>query len=112
MLVCAGTACGPSRRGRMVGRSIASQGGPAVGHRDHTMADREARVAVAIAAGLYVVGAALIATSALLPHVSSTIGVVAVAGTALLTAAGPPIPFSRPPGGGPPALFPHLLGGV
>ncbi len=43
---------------------------------------------MASAAGLYVIGAALIATSFLLPEVSSPAGAAAVAGTALLTAAG------------------------
>ena len=47
---------------------------------------REAHAAVAIAAALYVVGAALIATTALLPHVDSPTGAAAVAVTALLTA--------------------------
>ncbi len=45
------------------------------------------RLAVASAAGLYVIGAALIATSFLLPEVSSPAGAASVAGTALLTAA-------------------------
>ncbi len=49
---------------------------------------REARAAVAIAAGLYLVGALLCATAALLPHVDSPAGVTAVALDALLTAAG------------------------
>src|SRR5436305_3229019 len=48
----------------------------------------EARVALASAAGLYVVGATLCATAALLPHVGSPAGVVAIAVTAYLTAAG------------------------
>ncbi len=47
---------------------------------------REARVAVTIAAALYVAGAALTATSLLLPHVEAPLGVFAVAGTAVLTA--------------------------
>ncbi len=47
----------------------------------------EARAAVASAAALYVVGAALIATSVLLPHVSSPWGAATVAIVALLTAA-------------------------
>jgi hypothetical protein len=46
----------------------------------------EARAAVASAAALYVVGAALIATSFLLPHVHSPAGAASVAGTALATA--------------------------
>jgi serine phosphatase RsbU (regulator of sigma subunit) len=50
--------------------------------------DREARAAIAIAAALYVVGAALTATATLLPHVSSPAGIAAVAATALLTAGG------------------------
>jgi serine phosphatase RsbU (regulator of sigma subunit) len=48
---------------------------------------REARAAVAIAGGLYLVGAILTATALLLPHVSSPVGIVAVAVDALLTAA-------------------------
>jgi Stage II sporulation protein E (SpoIIE)/GAF domain len=48
---------------------------------------REARMALASAAGLYFVGATLTATSVLLPHVSSPAGVVAIAVTAYLTAA-------------------------
>ncbi len=46
---------------------------------------REARAAVAVAAGLYFVGAALCATAVLLPHVGSPAGVIAVALTALST---------------------------
>jgi hypothetical protein len=56
---------------------------------------REARVALASAAGLYAVGAMLTATSVLLPHVSSPPGVVAVALSALLTAAGLMLAFAR-----------------
>ncbi len=48
----------------------------------------EALVAVASAAVLYVVGALLIATSVVLPHVSSPAGAAAVAVAALITAAG------------------------
>src|SRR5580693_1821667 len=47
---------------------------------------REARMAVAIAGGLYFVGALLCASAALLPHVRSPAGVTAVALDALLTA--------------------------
>jgi Stage II sporulation protein E (SpoIIE)/GAF domain len=46
----------------------------------------ETRLAVASAAGLYVIGAALIATTFLLPEVSSPAGAAGVAGTAVLTA--------------------------
>jgi hypothetical protein len=46
----------------------------------------ETRVAVAGAAALYLIGAALIATSFLLPEVSSPAGAAAVAGDAVLTA--------------------------
>jgi len=60
---------------------------------------REARAAIAIAAALYVMGAALIATAPLLPHVSSPAGAAAVAAAALLTAAGLLIAFSRRRGG-------------
>lgn len=50
-------------------------------------AGRETRLAVVSAAGLYVIGGALIATSFLLPSVSSPAGAAAVAGDAQLTAA-------------------------
>ncbi len=56
---------------------------------------REARVALASAAGLYVVGATLTATAVLLPHVSSPAGVVAIAVAAYLTAAGLMLAFAR-----------------
>ncbi|HEY4997274.1 MAG TPA: PP2C family protein-serine/threonine phosphatase [Solirubrobacteraceae bacterium] len=49
--------------------------------------EREAAAAVAIAGGLYLVGAILCATALLLPHVGSAAGVVGVALDALLTAA-------------------------
>jgi serine phosphatase RsbU (regulator of sigma subunit) len=49
--------------------------------------EREAAAAVAIAGGLYLVGALLCATALLLPHVGSPAGVAAVALDALLTAA-------------------------
>ena len=66
---------------------------------EETTSHREARFAIAIAAGLYVVGAALTATAALLPHVSSPTGVVAIALAALLTAGGLMIAFVRRRGG-------------
>jgi hypothetical protein len=50
--------------------------------------EREARAAIAIAAGLYLVGAMLCATGALLPHVDSAAGIIAVAADALATSAG------------------------
>jgi serine phosphatase RsbU (regulator of sigma subunit) len=59
------------------------------------VSSREARVALASAAGLYVVGATLCATAALLPHVSSPAGVIAIAITAYLTAAGLLLAYSR-----------------
>jgi stage II sporulation SpoE-like protein/GAF domain-containing protein len=55
----------------------------------------EAYVAVASAAVLYVIGATLIATAFLLPHVSSPAGCVAVAVTAYLTAAALMLAFAR-----------------
>jgi hypothetical protein len=55
----------------------------------------EAYVAVASAAALYVIGATLIATAFLLPHVSSPAGCVAVAVTAYLTAAALMLSFAR-----------------
>ncbi len=68
-------------------------------HVEETMGSREARAAVAIAAALYVVGAALIATAVLLPEVSSPAGAAAVAAAALLTAGGLLIAFFRRRGG-------------
>jgi hypothetical protein len=55
---------------------------------DQTMPRPEVQVAVASCAALYIVGAALIATSVLLPHISSPAGAAAVAVVALITAAG------------------------
>ncbi len=49
--------------------------------------EREAAAAVAIAAGLYLVGGALCATGFLLPHVDSPVGIAAVAFDAFFTAA-------------------------
>ncbi len=54
---------------------------------DESMPRAEVRVALASAAALYLVGAALISTSVLLPHVASPAGAAAVAAVALLTAA-------------------------
>jgi Stage II sporulation protein E (SpoIIE)/GAF domain len=59
----------------------------------------EARQAVLSCAALYVLGASLTATSILLPHVSSPVGVVAVAVTAYLTAGGLMLAFARHRGG-------------
>jgi Stage II sporulation protein E (SpoIIE)/GAF domain len=50
-------------------------------------AEREARAAIAIAGGLYFVGASLTATAVLLPHVGSPAGIVSVALDGLLTSA-------------------------
>jgi Stage II sporulation protein E (SpoIIE)/GAF domain len=62
----------------------------------HAVTSRsEAYVAVASAAALYVIGATLIATAFLLPHVSSPAGCVAVAVTAYLTAAALMLAFAR-----------------
>jgi hypothetical protein len=52
------------------------------------MTRREERTAVGSAAALYVVGASLIATSALLPHLTSAAGATAVGVVAMVTAAG------------------------
>ncbi len=60
---------------------------------------REARGAVAVAGGLYLVGAMLCATALLLPNVESPIGVSAVALDALLTGVGLFIATSRRWGG-------------
>jgi len=59
----------------------------------------EARVAVAAAAGLYLVGAALIATSFLLPRVASPAGAAGVSMTAILTAGGLVLTLLRGRGG-------------
>ena len=72
---------------------------PGLGFVEEAMSSREARAAIGIAAGLYVVGASLCATAVLLPHVSSSTGVAAVAVAALLTAAGLLIAFNRRRGG-------------
>ena len=61
--------------------------GTSLGGRAGEATRREARIALASAAGLYVVGGTLTATAVLLPHVSSPAGVVAVGLTAYLTAA-------------------------
>jgi hypothetical protein len=62
----------------------------------HAVTSRgEAFVAVASAAVLYVIGATLIATAFLLPHVSSPAGCVAVAVTAYVTAAALMLAFAR-----------------
>ncbi|HWW90666.1 MAG TPA: GAF domain-containing SpoIIE family protein phosphatase [Solirubrobacteraceae bacterium] len=62
----------------------------------HAVTSRsEAYVAVASAAALYVIGATLIATAFLLPHVSSPAGCIAVAATAYLTAAALMLAFAR-----------------
>ncbi len=58
------------------------------GHVGELASSRETRAAIGIAAALYVVGAALTATAALLPHVSSAAAVGAVAAAAVLTAGG------------------------
>ena len=63
------------------------------------MSEREAHAAVASAAGLYVVGSALCATAALLPHVESPAGVIAVAVSALVFAAGMMLAYARRVGG-------------
>jgi Stage II sporulation protein E (SpoIIE)/GAF domain len=63
------------------------------------VSEREAHVAVASAAGLYVVGAALCGTAALLPQVESPAGVIAVALSALAVAAGLLFAYARGVGG-------------
>src|SRR5438445_666554 len=85
--------------GTIVGTSMPLSSEPGIGHTEEASSYREARAAVGIAAALYVVGAALTATAALLPHVSSPAGVVAVAVAALLTAGGLVIAFLRRRGG-------------
>jgi hypothetical protein len=89
---------GPARRHAARSRGAASEA--------------EARAAVAAAAGLYVTGATLIATSVLLPHVDSPAGATAVAVTALLTAAGLMIAFARHHGGLMLAFFADVWGVV
>lgn len=85
------------------GTRRAGQRMPLTGERTNrqleTTGSREARAAIAIAAGLYIMGAALIATVPLLPHASSPAGAAGVAAAALLTAVGLLIAFSRRRGG-------------
>src|SRR5579872_1714089 len=70
------------RRGQMKGElGLADSFAPA--RPGQVPGRREARAAVAIAAGLYLVGAVLTATALLLPHVGSSAGVTAVALDAL-----------------------------
>jgi serine phosphatase RsbU (regulator of sigma subunit) len=78
----------------MVGTGVPVSGRRATERLEDSSA-REAHAAVGIAAALYVVGAALIATTALLPHVDSATGAAAVAVTALLTASVLVIAFIR-----------------
>jgi Stage II sporulation protein E (SpoIIE)/GAF domain len=70
-------------------------GEPRIGQADGATGRGEVAVAVVSAAGLYVVGAALIATAAWLPHVTSAAALIAVAATALMTAAGLLLATSR-----------------
>jgi serine phosphatase RsbU (regulator of sigma subunit) len=76
---------------------IAATGGGAPGAEPapESRSHREARAAIAFAAELYLIGAALCATAALLPDVSSPAGVVAVAVTAVITAGVLMIAFYR-----------------
>src|ERR1700726_1333296 len=69
--------------------------GTSLGGRAGKASSREARIALASAAGLYVGGGPLTATAVLLPHVSSPAGVVAVGVTAYLTAAGLMLAYTR-----------------
>jgi serine phosphatase RsbU (regulator of sigma subunit) len=78
----------------MVGTGMPATDGRATQRLEDSSA-REAHAAVGIAAALYVVGAALIATTALLPHVDSATGAAAVAVAALLTAGVLVIAFVR-----------------
>jgi Stage II sporulation protein E (SpoIIE)/GAF domain len=66
-----------------------------IGAEADTPQEREARAAILSAAGLYLAGTALTATTVLLPHVRSPAGVVALATTALLTAAGLLVAYKR-----------------
>jgi Stage II sporulation protein E (SpoIIE)/GAF domain len=83
----------------MFGTSMPFSSKPGTGDLDEAASYREAHAAIGIAAGLYVVGAALTATAALLPHVSSAADVIAIAVAALLTAGGLLIAFVRRRGG-------------
>src|ERR1700730_9808805 len=83
---------------RMTEHQTTFTGEPARRHarQPHAVTSRgEAYVAVASAAVLYVIGATLIATAFLLPHVSSPAGCVAVAVTAYVTAAALMLAFAR-----------------
>jgi hypothetical protein len=64
-------------------------------HAQSVTSRSEAYVAVASAAVLYVIGATLIATAFLIPHVSSPAGCVAVAVTAYLTAGALMLAYAR-----------------
>ncbi|HEX3512142.1 MAG TPA: GAF domain-containing SpoIIE family protein phosphatase [Solirubrobacteraceae bacterium] len=66
---------------------------------DEAMPRGEVRGAVLSAAGLYATGASLIATSFLLPHVSSPAGAATVAGVAFATAAALVVTVQRGGGG-------------
>jgi GAF domain-containing protein len=78
--------------GIMFGGASRPQGAGPIGR---AARDREARVALASAAGLYLVGATLTATAVLLPHVSSPAGVAAIAVSAYLTAAALMLAYAR-----------------
>jgi hypothetical protein len=69
------------------GKHLTVAGTVATAPAEEAANDREVRLAIAIAGGLYFVGGSLCASAALLPHVSSPIGVTAVALDAYLTAA-------------------------
>jgi serine phosphatase RsbU (regulator of sigma subunit) len=81
--------------GTMLGGAAASLYGGQAGKVGGRVSRREARGALASAAGLYVVGGTLCATAALLPHVSSPAGVVAIALAAYLTAAALMLAYRR-----------------
>jgi hypothetical protein len=65
------------------------------GRAHEVMSRSEAYVAVASAAALYAIGATLIATAFLLPHVSSPAGCIAVAATAYVTAGALMLAYAR-----------------
>ncbi len=75
-------------RGRRGGRPMTLADRLALVPSEEPNDQREARAAVAIAGGLYLVGALLCSTAVLLPHVDSPAGVAAVGIDASLTGAG------------------------
>lgn len=79
--------------------TMTSTEGPPLAREDQRPSGREVKAAIIAAAGLYLVGGALTATSVLLPDVSSPAAVAAVGIVAVLTAAGLMLAAQRRRGG-------------